>query len=177
MSDHVFLGRLKAIADRLKAATQLIIALTALIAAITSLVKSLDKRVEQKSYESLAQSIAEMQDQQGVLHDEVLALRVESFEREADGFDTLIDLIPSTTLPASQLLEDAGAPAPATTSTGEPMTATAPTAKVPDAVPPLSLEERKEVKRLIRLPLPKPSFTPPPKWKDIQQKAQEAPMF
>ena len=62
-----------------------IMALTALVTAITSLVKAVDKRVEQASYEALAQSIKDMQTDQANLRVELMALQSRGVTMDWDG--------------------------------------------------------------------------------------------
>ena len=64
----------QALVAHLKAVTTTVVAVTALVTAISSLVKACDKRLEQASYETLAQSIHEVQQEQAALRADVLAL-------------------------------------------------------------------------------------------------------
>jgi seryl-tRNA synthetase len=63
------------ISERIKSVTQAVMAITALLTAVTSLVKAYDKRLEQTSYEALANTIQEMQKDQAALQKEFTTLQ------------------------------------------------------------------------------------------------------
>jgi hypothetical protein len=152
----------------LKSSTQLVIALAGLVTAVTSLMKACDKRLEQASYEALAESIKDLQDDQRALRNEIAMAQIgapaaqpvmseKTWCGDGDGIpDFDLKSTPSPLPSASSVMLTNPHPVPCYASiVSKP-------AVWPSAMP-----------RVPTMPTiaPAPSSKPLPSWSDVKQRA------
>lgn len=136
----------------------LVMALTALVTAGTSLVKAFDKTLEQASYEALATSIQELQQDQA-------ALRLEMQAHDPQDTDGVVDA-----QEPEEILSTPAVPSAAVSVGPKPKMASIQKHKAPTTVAPINIVEPSPSKSR---PMRRGTMPAPPSWSTIKTQAEK----